>query len=193
MNSTQTSGSLWTVNTLFWILILTLSEKAQQNSSCSLICPSKSPDKNLSVISMILFLCCDNHLLFPEILLLCLLLSWVKTMLSRNTQTTLSAGFSSNWSFKSCSCFVKRYKYISSFQLFTKLFSVLQSVYSQSTKLQILIMMIMITYQTFPKWTKSFLDWAFQEWFISSTGIWIFGKCTVAIWLCSVIGDSNPW
>ena len=117
----------------------------------------------------------------------------VKTRLSRNTQTTLSAGFSSNWSFKSCSCFVKRYKYISSFQLFTKLFSVLQSLYSQSTKLQILIMMIMITYQTFPKWTKSFLDWAFQEWFKSSTGIWIFGKCTVAIWLCSVIGDSNPW
>ena len=177
------------MNTFFWILFLTLSEKAQQNSSCSLICPSKSSDKKLSVISMILLLCCDKHLLFSEILLLCLLLSWVKTRLSRNTQTTLSAGFSSNWPFKSCSCFVKRYKYISSFQLFTKLFSVLQSVL-QSTTLQILIM---ITYQTFPKWTKSFLDWAFQERFKSSTGIWIFGKCIVAIWLCPVICDSNPW
>ena len=127
---------------------------------------------------MILLSCCDKQLLFPETLLLCLLLSWVKTSLSRNTQTTLSVGFSSNWLFKSCSCFVKRYKYISSFQRFTKLFSVLQSGYSQSTKLQILILMIMITYQTFPKWTKSFLDWAFQEWFKSSSGIWIFGKCT---------------
>ena len=87
---------------------------------------------------MILLLCCCKHLLFPEILLLCLLLSWVKTRLSRNTQTTLSAGFSSNWPFKSCSCFVKRYKYISSFQLLTKLFSVLQSAHSHSTKLQIL-------------------------------------------------------